>query len=170
MEGYLLKWVNYLWGWRRRYFILHNGVLHYCQDKGQVHKGAIHLNVAEIAHHSKNPRRLVIDTGCTIIHLKAASPEEAKMWVTVLKTAKGLLLEEETIKEGSSLATGSEEEDLMVQALGQLATLQAGLEEDLDEIGRSTDPLFSRAVQRSKDLKVFIHVVRSFRSVSSAAE
>jgi len=154
MEGYLLKWVNYLWGWKRRYFILHNGVLHYCQDKGQPHRGAIHLNVAEIALHSRNPRRLTIDTGCTMIHLKAASPEEAKMWVTVLRTAKDQLLEEETIKEGSSLVTGAEEEDPMAQALGKLATLQAELEEDLDAIGRSADPLFSRAVQRSKDLKV----------------
>lgn len=154
MEGYLLKWVNYLWGWKRRYFILHNGVLHYCQDKGQSHKGAIHLNVAEIALHSKNHRRLIIDTGCTIIHLKAASPEEARMWVSVLRTAKNLLLEEETIKEGSSTVTGREEEDPMAQALGKLATLQAELEEDLDTIGRSEDPLYSRAVQRSKDLKV----------------
>ena len=154
MEGYLLKWVNYMWGWKRRYFILHNGVLHYCQDKGQARKGAIHLNIANIALHTKNPKRLLIDTGCTIIHLKAASPEEAKMWVTVLRTAKDVLIEEETLREGNSLVTGSEEDDPVTSVLGKLSSVQAELEEDMDSIGHSTDPRLHRVIERSKELKV----------------
>jgi len=61
------KWINYVLGWKRRYFILHNGILFYCKDKGQRTFGTIHLYSAIIIPHAKEVRRFHIDTGTTVI-------------------------------------------------------------------------------------------------------
>jgi hypothetical protein len=53
MEGYMSKWINYVIGWKRRYFILHNGILFYCKDKGERTFGIIHLYSATITKHPK---------------------------------------------------------------------------------------------------------------------
>ena len=154
MEGYLQKWVNYVFGWKRRYFILHTGVLHYCQDRGTSRKGVIHLNVANISLHPKNPRRLVIDSGCTILHLKAATPEEAREWVRELRAAKDSLSEEQTLKERSAM-NSNKESDQVTDILGRLSSLQATMEEQIDLLeARCRDPLFTELVQTSKDFKV----------------
>ena len=34
MEGYLKKYINFLKGWKKRYFILHEDTLVYCEGKG----------------------------------------------------------------------------------------------------------------------------------------
>jgi|LauGreDrversion4_2_1035121.scaffolds.fasta_scaffold2827415_1 hypothetical protein len=34
MEGYLKKWVNIMYRWKRRFFILHDDILVYCKEKG----------------------------------------------------------------------------------------------------------------------------------------
>ena len=168
MEGYLQKWVNYVFGWKRRYFILHNGVLHYCQDKGTSRKGgAIHLNIANISLHPKNPRRLIIDTGCTLIHLKAASPDEAKSWVQELRTAKESLIEEQNQKERSAVAQGTE--DHVTTILAKLSSIQATLEEEIDTLQtKFRDPMFEKVVETSKEFKVKSMAVCSRGGVSTA--
>ena len=154
MEGYLLKWVNYVYGWKRRYFVLHTGVLHYCQDRGTKGKGAIHLDVANISLHPKNPRRLIIDSGCTILHLKAYTPEEAKEWVRELRAAKDSLSEEHTLKERSAMDS-NKESDQVTDILGRLSSLQATMEEQVDLLSsRYRDPIFAELVHISRDFKV----------------
>ena len=155
MEGYLHKWVNYLYGWKLRYFILHNGVLHYCQDKGFSRKGAIHLNVAHISLHDKNPRRFSIDSGCTVIHLKAASSDLAKMWVQVLKAEKDTLMQEECFRERSLTQPDVKEEGVVTDVLIRLSELQANIEEELDAVpAKLQDPMFARVIQLCKEYKV----------------
>lgn len=39
MEGYLKKWVNLIYQWQNRYFIIHDDSLIYCQTKGGPKKG-----------------------------------------------------------------------------------------------------------------------------------
>lgn len=154
MEGYLLKWVNYVYGWKRRYFILHTGVLHYCQDQGTSRKGAIHLDIANISPHPKNPRRLIIDSGCTILHLKAATAEEAREWVRELRAAKESLLEEQKMKERGAVDS-NRENDQVTDVLGKLSSLQATLEEQFDLLSsRYRDPLFTELLQTSREFKV----------------
>ena len=77
MEGYLLKWTNYIFGWQRRYFILYNGVLHYCKEKSSAQRGAIHLDISIVSKHPSNFKRFSISTGCTHVYLKAYTADEA---------------------------------------------------------------------------------------------
>lgn len=84
MEGYLLKWTNYVFGWQRRYFILYNGVLHYCKEKGSAQRGTLHLDISEISKHKDNPKRFSISTGLTCVYLKAYTIEEARDWYRAL--------------------------------------------------------------------------------------
>ena len=85
MEGYLLKWTNYLFGWQRRYLILYNGVLYYCKEKGSPQRGAIHLNISEVHKYPTNSKRFLISTGTTCIYFKAYTADEAQDWVRALK-------------------------------------------------------------------------------------
>lgn len=84
MEGYLLKWTNYVFGWQRRYFTLTKGVLQYSKQKGLPQKGIIHLDVSQVLRHNKNKKRFYIDTGLTLMHLKAENEAEAKNWFETL--------------------------------------------------------------------------------------
>lgn len=88
MEGYLLKWTNYIFGWQRRYFILYNGIIHYCKEKGSAQRGAIHLDVSETKKHPSNPKRFVISSGCTFIHLKAYTKAEADEWCSAIQQSQ----------------------------------------------------------------------------------
>lgn len=85
MEGYLLKWTNYLFGWQRRYLILYNGILYYCKEKGSAQRGAIHLNISDVQKHPTNNKRFLISTGTTSIYFKAYTVDEAQDWIRALK-------------------------------------------------------------------------------------
>jgi hypothetical protein len=67
MEGYLSKWTNYVTRWNRRYFVLHDGVLSYCKDKGLKLKGHVHLASATVINHAKDSNRISIDTGTYVM-------------------------------------------------------------------------------------------------------
>ncbi|CAG9316749.1 unnamed protein product [Blepharisma stoltei] len=84
MEGFLKKWTNYVYGWRKRYFVLQNGVLKYCKKKGGTLKGTIVLNNSQIQSHT-NPKRFIITTGVSSIHFKAENPIQANKWITALR-------------------------------------------------------------------------------------
>jgi oxysterol-binding protein 1 len=152
MEGYLSKWTNYVYGWKKRYFILHAGVLHYCKDKGTQQKGAIHLDVAQIIPHS-DLKRMAIDTGCTIIHLRAYSDEEGRMWRKALGEAKEELGQENSNRElrTSEHTQGLLQNDLarltlISDKLGELWSTQAQLEASIDLLPNSaklTHPMSS---------------------------
>uniref|UniRef100_A0A803JRV8 PH domain-containing protein n=1 Tax=Xenopus tropicalis TaxID=8364 RepID=A0A803JRV8_XENTR len=58
MEGLLLKWTNYLSGWKPRYFVLDSGILSYYdspEDVGKVSKGSIKMAVCEIRGNALPP-------------------------------------------------------------------------------------------------------------------
>ena len=84
MEGYILKWTNYIFGWQRRYLILHNGVLHYCKEKGSAQRGAISLNISKIEKHPSNSKRFMITTGTEAIYFKAFTSQDANDWIRAL--------------------------------------------------------------------------------------
>ncbi|OMJ81258.1 hypothetical protein SteCoe_18315 [Stentor coeruleus] len=86
-EGTLYKWTNYILGWKKRYFILHDGLLEYCKNKGNTLKGKISLSTLSIQKHKKKDTELIIDTGTQKISLKAENPKEAQEWFVALKKA-----------------------------------------------------------------------------------
>jgi hypothetical protein len=99
MEGVLKKWINFVYGWQPRYFVLHEGILIYCQNKGGEKKGSIYLKIATISVLPEDPLRIVINSGTQEIHVRAYSISEKIKWLEALKKAQ----EEATAKEGVSL-------------------------------------------------------------------
>ena len=87
-EGVLHKWTNYLYGWKKRYFVLHDNLLEYCKNKGDTLKGKISLQTLDIKKHPKKEAELIVDTGVTKIHLRAASNKEAQEWFLALMENK----------------------------------------------------------------------------------
>lgn len=87
MEGELLKWTNYAYGWRERFFVLKGSVLLYYIRKGERAKGKIHLSVCTL-NATDNDYRFELDTGTTIFYLRAESKEKKDEWIKALKIAK----------------------------------------------------------------------------------
>jgi hypothetical protein len=59
-------------GWRKRYFILENGVLMYYMNANSPHcKGSVNLLTSVVVVPKKDSHRFEIDTGVGILHLRA---------------------------------------------------------------------------------------------------
>ena len=87
MEGNLLKWTNLIFGWSERYFVLKGNILYYYLKKGDKPKGRFHLSVCQI-NVIDSENRFDIDTGLTIIYLKASNKELNDDWAKAFKAAK----------------------------------------------------------------------------------
>lgn len=151
MEGYMYKWTNYVYGWKKRYFVLHNGVLQYCKEKGQARKGALHLNIAQVQSHSKNPCRIIVDSGTTVLHLKTNTQEDALQWLNALRAAQELLQKEvrkEELRDMLTIAPALEGQSALSLIAGKVSViwdLQAQLEDLIPQfdkvpgVGKLTD-------------------------------
>eukprot|EP00127_Corallochytrium_limacisporum_P000172 Clim_evm33s6 gene=Clim_evmTU33s6 len=89
-EGWLLKWTNYVSGYRDRWFVLEDGVLTYYRSKEEMNhtnRGAILLRGATISH---GPDRFsfIISTGAMEFYLRAKDEKLRAKWITVLELAK----------------------------------------------------------------------------------
>ncbi len=61
MEGYLFKYVNFLYGSRKRYFRLEGDVLLYYKQKNSQHpKDSYYLPQCEVGISQKDPLKIVI--------------------------------------------------------------------------------------------------------------
>ena len=89
-EGVLQKWTNYIYGWKKRYFVLHDGLLEYCKNRGDELKGKISVFTLALKKHPKKDTELILNTGVTNLHLRAANPKEAQEWFVALKRASSL--------------------------------------------------------------------------------
>ena len=87
MEGELLKWTNYIFGWRERYFVLKGSVLHYYYRKGEKPKGRIHLGVCQVIT-SEGENKIELDTGINVIYLKSETKELKDEWMKAFRLAK----------------------------------------------------------------------------------
>ncbi|XP_027013318.2 oxysterol-binding protein-related protein 6-like [Tachysurus fulvidraco] len=87
-EGHLMKKRKYpLQGWHKRYFILEKGILIYAKShqdlmRGKNH-GALDVSLAVMSVNKKS-RRIDLDAGDTLLHLKAKSQEIFYIWMTKL--------------------------------------------------------------------------------------
>ncbi|KAK2836134.1 hypothetical protein Q7C36_014003 [Tachysurus vachellii] len=87
-EGLLMKKRKYpLQGWHKRYFMLEKGILIYAKShqdlmRGKNH-GALDVSLAVMSVNKKS-RRIDLDAGDNLLHLKAKSQEIFYIWMTKL--------------------------------------------------------------------------------------
>lgn len=98
-EGYLRKWVNIVYGWRPRYFILHDGLLTFCDKKGGIQKGTISLKIASISTIPEDALRIVIHTGYHEIHVRAENSHEMKKWYQALAEEQEKVIQKEHLND-----------------------------------------------------------------------
>jgi len=149
LEGYLRKWVNLMYGWKPRYFILHDGLLTFCDKKGGKKKGTIFLKIATISTIVEDPLRIVIHTGTNEIHLRAETVDEMKKWLNALNKAqqetmhhedsqaypeKGIETVEKTLSPESKAIVKDVNLDSLKEKLAQLWVCQAEFDETLSHL------------------------------------
>jgi hypothetical protein len=162
MEGYLSIWINYVHGWKKRYFRLIDQKLHYCSERGQTEIGIITLKTAKIIHRSKKPKRICIDTGFTRMHLKANTDEDGRTWAAALTRAKQSgPVEVPTRSTESSSEVNTEREskiELLQSKLEDIWSLQLQLISNLDNIPEEIklNPVYGNISSISHDLKYSI--------------
>ncbi|KTF83831.1 hypothetical protein cypCar_00031716 [Cyprinus carpio] len=87
-EGYLMKRRKWpLKGWHRRYFVLDKGILRYSKNQHDFSKGKMHgsLDVSlAVMSVNKKARRIDLDAGDILYHMKAKTPDLYYIWVTKL--------------------------------------------------------------------------------------
>ncbi|KAJ1979067.1 hypothetical protein H4R35_001651 [Dimargaris xerosporica] len=92
LQGYMLKWTNYATGYRRRYFVLENGVLSYYKDKANAEsacRGAINLKIATMKFEARDQTAFEVQgKGSVRYRLKTEYSVEAKRWMLALTQSK----------------------------------------------------------------------------------
>lgn len=112
--GTLLKFTNVVKRWKRRVFVLENGVLVYSDEEGEVGgekrrgrrkrlmlrrvgskeermrdvKGSINLMLAVVSPDDSDSTRFAIDVGHDVYHCRAEDEKERDEWVAVLNESK----------------------------------------------------------------------------------
>uniref|UniRef100_A0A3B5LTB2 Oxysterol-binding protein n=1 Tax=Xiphophorus couchianus TaxID=32473 RepID=A0A3B5LTB2_9TELE len=87
-EGYLMKRRKYpLKGWHKRYFLLERGVLKYSKTQQDVSQrklhGSLDISMAVMSVNKKS-KRIDLDAGDNLYHLKAKSSDIFYIWLTKL--------------------------------------------------------------------------------------
>ncbi|XP_076609662.1 oxysterol-binding protein-related protein 7-like isoform X1 [Chaetodon auriga] len=87
-EGYLMKRRKYpLKGWHKRYFLLEKGILKYSKTQQDIQRGKLHgsLDVSlAVMSVNKKSKRIDLDAGDSLYHLKAKSHDLFYIWLTKL--------------------------------------------------------------------------------------
>lgn len=88
MEGYLNKYINVVYRWRPRYFVLKNGILTYYDSKEDAPKGTIHLKISEIDLTPEDPLKIIINSGTKTLQIRANTIGEKIKWLNALRASK----------------------------------------------------------------------------------
>lgn len=145
--GWLYKWTNYLKGYRKRWFVLQNGVLSYYRNQAAANRGApsrgtiqMRDNSVRVAAYERDCLVIVLHVvGASRVYLKAPSELERTRWFAALWAAAGdrreshqadvsrvLERREEGETEAASLCGRDEEERWpQLEAESKLAELKA---------------------------------------------
>ncbi|XP_051728793.1 oxysterol-binding protein-related protein 7-like isoform X4 [Ctenopharyngodon idella] len=87
-EGFLMKKRKYpLQGWHKRYFVLDKGILKYSKTQQDIVRGKIHgsLDVSlAVMSVNKKSKRIDLDAGNSLYHVKAKSNDIFHIWLTKL--------------------------------------------------------------------------------------
>ena len=101
MEGKLLKWTNYLYGWQERFCVLKGAIFSYYIPNSESHmpKGRVHLAISTIKENLNNNENLTeedknsdlgfeINTGSNVYFFKANNIEDKNNWIKIIKRNK----------------------------------------------------------------------------------
>ena len=101
MEGKLLKWTNYLYGWQERFCVLKGAIFSYYIPNSESHmpKGRLHLAISTIKENLNNNENLTeedknsdlgfeINTGSNVYFFKANNIEDKNNWIKIIKRNK----------------------------------------------------------------------------------
>ena len=101
MEGKLLKWTNYLYGWQERFCVLKGAIFSYYIPNSESHmpKGRVHLAISTIKDNLNNNENLTeedknsdlgfeINTGSNVYFFKANNIEDKNNWIKIIKRNK----------------------------------------------------------------------------------
>ncbi|XP_041857117.1 oxysterol-binding protein-related protein 6-like isoform X2 [Melanotaenia boesemani] len=87
-EGYLMKRRKYpLKGWHKRFFLLERGILKYSKTQQDIQRGKLHgsLDVSlAVMSVNKKSKRIDLDAGDNLYHLKTKSSDIFYIWLTKL--------------------------------------------------------------------------------------
>lgn len=156
LEGYLNKWTNYAEGYKKRWFVLEEGVLSYYKSQAEYPvncRGSINMSFAKVHRHNADKLRfevIALTNSSNKMHIRAENVAEAQKWIIALNQASVYSMSgsssdvEEKEKTSSeplvlALSTAENYKDLVGKALNQLSELEILLNEHLNpEIG--TEP------------------------------
>ncbi|VDK33129.1 unnamed protein product [Taenia asiatica] len=107
-SGWLYKWTNYLKGYRKRWFVLENGLFSYYSNANAVsHTCMGTIDLTNVTISSKNsPTSFVLrESRGRSYHLKALSEQDKKRWLTALISAKSKLLQTNIVLDLTALGS-----------------------------------------------------------------
>ena len=157
MEGYLSQWINIVYRWKLRYFILHNGILVYCDKKDGAKKGSIHLQISSIILIPNDPLRIIINSGTKEINLRAKTISEKIKWVSALRNqqedsfmnSSKRSLNGKAIMQNSLHSTKSKAQEMLTEVW----TSQAKFDEAMADLAtEKLPPSLVRKLQNVSDL------------------
>jgi len=107
VEGPLHNWVNYVRGWRKRWFILEApGLLtYYSNHKKKTCLGTIPLCDAVVTISRHSPLRFVVDTDYGVFYLRATSADQRDQWIDGIRDSQ-MLHDFQHVREPSSAGEG----------------------------------------------------------------
>ncbi|KAL5111722.1 Oxysterol-binding protein 2 [Taenia crassiceps] len=104
-SGWLYKWTNYLKGYRKRWFVLENGLFSYYSNANAVsHTCMGTIDLTNVTIFSKNsPTSFVLrENRGRSYHLKALNEQDKRRWLAALTSAKSKFLQTNNDPESDS--------------------------------------------------------------------
>ncbi|XP_065201788.1 oxysterol-binding protein 1-like [Planococcus citri] len=146
MQGWLLKWTNYVKGYQRRWFVLSNGLLSYYRNQAEmVHtcRGTISLHGAFI--HTEDSCTFVISNGgAQTFYIKASNEVERQTWVTALELAKAKAIQQ--------IETDSTEDSVSENAKVEVMTAIKVLSQKMEDLQICNDLIIKHGNSLQKSL------------------
>eukprot|EP01134_Creolimax_fragrantissima_P000779 CFRG0779T1 len=96
MEGFLLKWTNYVLGHQERYFVVQGNALSYYRNQNEIHhacRGTVLLRGATVKR--MDTLSIYISTASQTLYLKAHDELDLHRWLTALEMGKSHAQESE---------------------------------------------------------------------------
>ena len=102
MEGFLLRKVTavLLFKWKKEYFLIHDGRLHYFETKNSARLGYIDLRSAVLKTSPKDPLVIILDVGSEMHYLKATSIKDKVDWMQSLNKTINEQPDEQSFDDG----------------------------------------------------------------------
>ncbi|XGW24880.1 hypothetical protein V3C99_006383, partial [Haemonchus contortus] len=147
-SGTLLKWTNYINGWRERFFEIKNGqLLYYASKADQASgcRGSISLKKLEVTLHEFNECEFSVSVGDVTWHLRAENPHSRTYWIKALTKDSGdsdycssttKTHSRNTSLSSLTLANKIEEQNTMVSRIAELEAYRTMYREQMSSIRR----------------------------------